>query len=1061
MIDGVTFTEERRLIDTYPEAPREELPMFAKNRVHQRTSGDPYPNKVVLEAQRSVREQCEYTVLKLENEFLEIAILPALGGKIWYARDKKKGYNFFYRNNVIKPALIGVLGSWTSGGLEFNWPFHHRASTFMPVDYTVEKEENCITIWLSEHDPIDRMKGMVGIRLRSGECVFETRVKLDNTTSLRRSFLWWENAAVPVNEQYSIFFPEDVNYVRFHYKRSVTTYPIADNRFGAYNGILYDGETDISQHKNTRQATSYFSAESKFDYFGGYDHSVGAGVVHAADHHISPGKKLFTWAYGQLAHTWENALTDTDGQYAELMAGCYSDNQPDFSWIEPYETKKFSQYWYPIHDCGEPLSANAEGALFKKDGKLVFESVRSLTDVRLTIYDGRCEHDETISLPAYQTTALADAEGVEKIVMRVSDHTVFSYTFGRQFDRPIPQPRKELPYFKEVRTAEELYLEGVHMEQYRSPEYSGEACWLEALERDADFSPALLALAQKRIGQYRFDDALGYIDRAEHSLMRFNSRPQSGKIRYLKGLALLGKEDYCGAYDALSAATWNADMVCPACFHLGLLDLRNKEYRTAEERFRRALEANASCVTASSFLGYTLWLEGKNQEAQAVLSFALSGDRLNQYARMFRAFANNDLDLFARSLHTDATQTVLDLAEYLLEADARDEVVALIDAVESVHPLGAMVHYVKMMLTGKKEEVGNEGIAFPSRSYELAVLRNVIAADPADKTAQYLLGCVLYAKGQAKEAAEHFLAVAETGDYRAWRNLAAIEYSAFHDIPLTQKYMERARVFAPAGEKQIAFESAYLMAKTGEQPCKIVSYLEHTGYDRDDLTVELARAYNHADMPEDAIRTLLARKFVACEGGEHYIADEYMYAWYSIGAKRFREGDFEGARQAFVSAQTLPQSLGSGLWNETKLVPFRYFEAACLKALGRAEEAKSIYRSFLKYRFDYFSDMYLISLAYFVGRAYEELGEADKGVTLVQRRLKELEAELNKQDTGYFGTTPFFLVFVDEPSLARKQYYSYPLYLFSRFLHDDARAERYGKILQGETYGLYIQDFTI
>ena len=103
-----------------------------------------------------------------------------------------------------------------------------------------------MTVWLSEHDPINRMKGMVGIRLRAGECVFETCVKLDNTTAMRHSFLWWENAAVPVNEQYLIFFPEDVNYVRFHYKRSVTSYPIADNRFGAYNGILYGKPTDIS-----------------------------------------------------------------------------------------------------------------------------------------------------------------------------------------------------------------------------------------------------------------------------------------------------------------------------------------------------------------------------------------------------------------------------------------------------------------------------------------------------------------------------------------------------------------------------------------------------------------------------------------------------------------------------------------------------------------------------------------------------------------------------------------------------------------------------------------------
>ena len=45
----------KQKIITYPEAPAEELPMFAENRVHQRTSGNPFPNKVVVEAQRKVK----------------------------------------------------------------------------------------------------------------------------------------------------------------------------------------------------------------------------------------------------------------------------------------------------------------------------------------------------------------------------------------------------------------------------------------------------------------------------------------------------------------------------------------------------------------------------------------------------------------------------------------------------------------------------------------------------------------------------------------------------------------------------------------------------------------------------------------------------------------------------------------------------------------------------------------------------------------------------------------------------------------------------------------------
>ena len=35
---------------------------------------------------------------------------------------------------MIKPALVGLAGPWISGGMEFNWPQHHRPGTFMPVD---------------------------------------------------------------------------------------------------------------------------------------------------------------------------------------------------------------------------------------------------------------------------------------------------------------------------------------------------------------------------------------------------------------------------------------------------------------------------------------------------------------------------------------------------------------------------------------------------------------------------------------------------------------------------------------------------------------------------------------------------------------------------------------------------------------------------------------------------------------------------------------------------------------------------------------------------------------
>ena len=162
-----TIHVEPLVLPTYPDPPKEEMPLFAECRDHQRTTGRPYPNKATLSVDRTRRVEKAYTAVRLENDWLEVIVLPEIGGKIFSARDKTTGYDFFYRQHVIKPGLIGAFGSWTSGGVEFNWPFHHRASAFLPCDYEIEEcADGSVVCWMSEHEPTDRMKGMVGVALR-------------------------------------------------------------------------------------------------------------------------------------------------------------------------------------------------------------------------------------------------------------------------------------------------------------------------------------------------------------------------------------------------------------------------------------------------------------------------------------------------------------------------------------------------------------------------------------------------------------------------------------------------------------------------------------------------------------------------------------------------------------------------------------------------------------------------------------------------------------------------------------------------------------------------------
>ena len=123
-------------------------------------------------------------------------------------------------------------------------------------------------------------------------------------------------------------------------------------------------------------STSYMAYHSDYNFVGGYDYSVEAGVLRIADHHVSPGKKQWTWGCGDFGRAWDRNLTDEDGPYVELMTGVYTDNQPDFTWLKPFEEKTFKQYFMPYKKVGQVKNATTEAAVhLSYDGKRIRTAV--------------------------------------------------------------------------------------------------------------------------------------------------------------------------------------------------------------------------------------------------------------------------------------------------------------------------------------------------------------------------------------------------------------------------------------------------------------------------------------------------------------------------------------------------------------------------------------------------------------------------------------------------------------------------------------------------------------
>src|SRR5262245_21794049 len=358
--DAIRAWEENVTIPTYAAGDPDPNPMFYFGRASQGAQGRVYPYPL-YDSLTGVKEDKTYRMLRLENEYIKIGVLPEIGGRLFEAVDKTNNYDFIYHQHVIKPALIGLIGAWISGGVEWNIPHHHRATTFLPVQSKIEENaDGSNTIWVGELELRSRMRWAVGYTLHPGKSVLECQVRIINRTPLPNTMLCFANVAVHANDQYQVIFPPSTQHVTFHGKREFTTWPIATTRF---NGSDFTNGVDVSWYKNHQNAMSMFAWNYEDDFFGGYDHGKNAGIVSVADHHIVPGKKFWTWGNGPRGKMWDKILTDDDGPYIELMTGAYSDNQPDYSWLAPYETKSFQMNWYPIRDIGGVKNANMDAAV--------------------------------------------------------------------------------------------------------------------------------------------------------------------------------------------------------------------------------------------------------------------------------------------------------------------------------------------------------------------------------------------------------------------------------------------------------------------------------------------------------------------------------------------------------------------------------------------------------------------------------------------------------------------------------------------------------------------------
>jgi tetratricopeptide (TPR) repeat protein len=981
--EAVRAWEENVTIPTYAAGDPEPNPMFYFGRASQGAQGRVYPYPL-YDSLTGVKEDKVYRMLRLENEYIKIGILPEVGGRLFEAVDKTNSYDFIYHQHVIKPALIGLIGAWISGGIEWNIPHHHRATTFLPVQSKIEENaDGSKTIWVGELELRSRMRWAVGYTLHPGKSVLECQVRIINRTPLPNSMLCFANVAVHANDQYQVIFPPSTQHVTFHGKREFTTWPIATTRF---NGVDFTGGVDVSWYKNHQNAMSMFAWNYDDDFFGGYDHGKNAGIVSVADHHVVPGKKFWTWGNGPRGKMWDKILTDDDGPYIELMTGAYSDNQPDYSWLQPYETKSFQMNWYPIRDIGGFKKANLDAAVNLE----VTEDEKAKTAIaRLGFYTTGPRKQAVVLLKAGQRSFLEEKIDIDpgkpftkqlSIPAEIDEHDLraslsadgkelIAYSPVRLKPEPMPDPVVPPEPPKSIKTVEELYLAGQRIEQFHAPGQEPEPYWEEALARDRGDARVNTALGIRKLRQARYSEAEQHFRTAIKRLSANYTSPKDGEPFYYLGLALDGQGKTDQAFDAFFKATWSQAWRGPAYFYLAQIASRRHDFAVALDYVDHSLEANELNLQALNLKSALLRHLDRPKDALVALnSAAARADRLNVELMSQRFVAEEEKNTAAESelisalgdQPAAALEAAVDSAkagfwddsEWVLQMEA----VARAEANRSpdVSPLTeylrseAMEHRNPPARGNDSRRIAKEAppdYVFPFQQDLIPFLRHAIDADPKDARAPYYLGNLLF-DWQPEEAVKLWERSAELDPSFAivHRNLAAA-YSHQKPTPDIAKAIGELEK-AVACEKKYALhftELDELYAQVGKAPEDRLALLEKSHdvvLKRDDSLSREIGMKVFAAKYDEAIQLMTGRKFSVWEGGTLEVADHWVNAHLlrgrdELAAEKFREAlaDFQAANSI---SDNLPNDRGFG----ARTAEISYWIGMGYDGLGEVASAK-------------------------------------------------------------------------------------------------------------------------
>ncbi len=886
----------------------------------------------------------------LENEYLKVACLPEIGGRIQWVLDKRRNEQMFYENRVIRPGLIALRGAWISGGIEWNrGPQGHTVTSYSPVNVAgVENPDGSATLVIGEVEQSHRTGWEARVTLRPGVARLDEEIRLFNPTDLPHPYYFWNNTAFPQRPGTRFLYPMSLAMDHF----GTTFYRWPENE-----GL------DLTRLPNYPEPTSIFAYRAVADFFGAYDSGADRGIVQTADHRELPGKKGWTWGQGDDGAVNQRALTDADGPYIEVQSGPLP-TQSDYAWLHPGQTVAWEEQWTPVFGLGEGFEYATPDLVVERvsvagGDRFLFLAARALPGAVVTLRAG----GEVSSVPADLTpeavfsvgadSGLVVAAGAEVEVEVARDGgTLLSYRSPFRVPAEEPPP---LPEAEEPATAAAAFAAG-EVADKALDRAAARRLYDRALAFAPDHPDAGVALSVLDLKAARFETAAARLA----SVAAAN--PEHGRARFLHGVARFGLGDWRGALDSAMLATRLGGVEAVAWRLAGRARMRLGEPEAAARAFDRATAAGAGPESAeraalARYAAGDLSAAG----ARADERIAAGSIRLTPWALRLalaesapaRAEAARSVLALAGEPEFAITELLVELASLGLDRMALDLLAAL--RAEGFEPGPVLLFHAAALAAAGADspEAGDRFLdealdappdyAFPSRPESLAILRAAVDRRPAAAAPRLLLGHLLGSFGRYEEAAASWEAAAELdpGLSTAHRALAMFHWK-IEDRPAAAEGRFRQAIAARPDDQTLSRDLARLLLET-DRPAAAAAALapfRSAPRRRHDVTLELARALNAAGRPGETVAMLEAAA-VNFREGDATIWRLFSGAHLELGRAALEEGDAATALRHFEAALTYPENLGVGRSHRAPEARAQWFRARALEALGRSDEAEA------------------------------------------------------------------------------------------------------------------------